>query len=265
MTDSLQLPDRQRVAASFSRAAETYDHKADLQRLVGSRLLSLLPASLSPQRWVDLGCGTGYFCQALARRYPCAQGIAVDIAEGMLRQTCSRYPRHWAVAGDAEALPLSDGCADLLFSSLAVQWCTDIAGVLREGRRVLRSGGILAFSSLCAGTLRELRESWQQVDDFVHVNRFRHFDQYRTACAASGLQVLELQQKTQTQYFADLRALGHSFRELGAYNLNSGRSAGLAGRARIEALRSAYERFRQPPGLPVSYQLVYGVLQKRGD
>ncbi len=55
---------------------------------------------------------------------------------------------------------------------------------------MLRPGGVLAFSSLCVGTLQELRDSWQAVDGFVHVNRFRHFEDYQALCAASGLQVL---------------------------------------------------------------------------
>ena len=33
--------------------------------------------------------------------------------------------------------------------------------MLSEAHRVLRPGGVLAFSSLCVGTLQELRDSWQ--------------------------------------------------------------------------------------------------------
>ncbi|RMS12754.1 hypothetical protein ALP75_203869 [Pseudomonas syringae pv. actinidiae] len=52
-------PDKRQVAASFSRAAGSYDSVAELQRSVGSELLSRLPAGLTPSRWLDLGCGTG--------------------------------------------------------------------------------------------------------------------------------------------------------------------------------------------------------------
>jgi malonyl-CoA O-methyltransferase len=48
---------------------------------------------------------------------------------------------------------------------------------------------------------------------------------------------------------------------LGAHNLNPGRPGGLTGRARILALIDAYERFRQPAGLPATYQVVYTVLE----
>lgn len=48
------LPDKRQVAASFSRAAASYDSVAELQRAVGSELLARLPAGIAPQRWLDI-------------------------------------------------------------------------------------------------------------------------------------------------------------------------------------------------------------------
>lgn len=256
------LPDKRQVAASFSRAATSYDAVAELQRHVGTQLLARLPVSLQPHRWLDLGSGTGYFTRALGERYGQGTGLAVDIAEGMLRHARPQGGASHFIAGDAEALPLQAASVDLLFSSLALQWCADFPRVLSEAQRVLRPGGALAFSSLCVGTLQELRDSWQAVDGFVHVNRFRRFEDYQQCCAASGMQVLSLQRQAQTLHFPDLRSLTTSLKDLGAHNLNPGRPGGLAGRARIRALLEAYERWRQPAGLPATYQVVYGVLQK---
>lgn len=259
---TVALPDKRQVAASFSRAAASYDAVAELQRHVGTQLLARLPVSLQPHRWLDLGSGTGYFTRALGERYGQGTGLAVDIAEGMLRHARPQGGAAHFIAGDAEALPLQAASADLLFSSLALQWCADFPRVLSEAQRVLRPGGVLAFSSLCVGTLQELRDSWQAVDGFVHVNRFRRFEDYQQCCAASGMQVLSLQRQAQTLHFPDLRSLTTSLKDLGAHNLNPGRPGGLTGRARIRALVEAYERWRQPAGLPATYQVVYGVLQK---
>jgi malonyl-CoA O-methyltransferase len=264
MSEPLQqgdLPDKRQVAASFSRAAHSYDGVAALQRDVGNELLARLPA-LTPARWLDLGCGTGYFTRGLAERYPQGSGLALDLAEGMLRHARPQGGARHFVAGDAERLPLRDGSLDLIYSSLAVQWCGDFAAVLDEARRTLRPGGVLAFSSLCVGTLQELRDSWQAVDGFVHVNRFRRFEDYQALCAASGLQLLMLERQARALHFPDLRALTHELKALGAHNLNPGRPGGLTGRARVRALVEAYEHFRQPQGLPATYQVVYGVLRK---
>jgi len=256
------LPDKRQVAASFSRAAASYDAVAELQRTVGSTLVDYLPADLQPSRWLDLGAGTGYFSRVLASRFSTSEGVALDIAEGMLRHARPQGGAAAFIAGDAECLPLREASVDLVFSSLALQWCDDFPAVLSEAKRVLRPGGVLAFTSLCSGTLQELRDSWQTVDGFAHVNRFRSIEAYQQLCAASGLQLDRLDVEPSVLHFAELRQLTHELKALGAHNLNPGRPGGLTGRARVRALIDAYEQFRTPSGLPATYQVVYGVLRK---
>lgn len=255
------LPDKRQVAASFSRAAASYDSVAELQRDVGQLLLERLPPMV-PGRWMDLGCGTGYFTRALGARFGEANGLALDIAEGMLRHARPQGGAAYFVAGDAERLPLEAASCDLMFSSLAVQWCEAFDSVLSEAYRVLKPGGVFAFTSLCVGTLHELRDSWRQVDSLVHVNRFREFETYRKLCAASGLSVVSLEKHPHVLHYPDVRSLTHELKALGAHNLNPGRPGGLTGRARILALVEAYERFRQTQGLPATYQVVYAILEK---
>jgi len=256
------LPDKRQVAASFSKAASSYDSVAQLQRTVGSELMSRLPADLVPRHWLDLGSGTGYFSRVLAQKLPGSEGIALDVAEGMLRYARELPGAQHYVVGDAEHLPLADDHFDLIFSSLAVQWCSDFARVLAEARRVLKPGGVFGFASLCVGTLYELRDSWQAADGMVHVNRFREFEAYRTLCADSGLHVRSLHVLPHVLHYPDVRSLTHELKALGAHNINPGRPGGLTGRARIQALMTAYEAFRQDKGLPATYQVVYAVLEK---
>ena len=260
--NALRLPDKWLVAASFSRAAASYDSVAQLQRDVGHSLLTRLPDGLQPSQWLDLGSGTGYFSRVLAQRFPNGVGVALDIAEGMLSHARAQGGATWHVAGDAEQLPLRDGSCGLIYSSLAVQWCSDFAAVLAEARRTLQPGGVLAFASLCAGTLHELRQSWRAVDGRVHVNRFREFADYQRLCADSGLEVLGLDNVPHVLHYADVRGLTHELKALGAHNLNPGRPDGLTGRARMLGLLQAYEAFRAPQGLPATYQVVYAVLRK---
>jgi malonyl-CoA O-methyltransferase len=227
------LPDKRQVAASFSRAAASYDSVAELQRDVGQQLLGRLSPSFIAQRWLDLGCGTGYFTRALGARFGEDSGLALDIAEGMLNHARPQGGAAHFIAGDAERLPLQAASCDLVFSSLAVQWCADFASVLSEAHRVLKPGGVFAFSSLCAGTLYELRDSWRQVDGMVHVNRFRGFETYQQLCADSGLNVVSLENRPHVLHYPDVRSLTHELKALGAHNLNPGRPGGLTGRARI--------------------------------
>ena len=256
------LPDKRQVAASFSRAAASYDSVAELQRAVGNELLARLPASIAPRRWLDVGCGTGYFSRVLGQLLPASQGVALDIAEGMLNHARPLGGAEHFIAGDAERLPLQDASCGLIFSSLAVQWCANFDAVLSEACRVLQPGGVLAFASLCVGTLDELRESWRAADGLVHVNRFRTFEAYQQLCAASDMRVVSLERQPHVLHYPDVRSLTHELKALGAHNLNPGRPGGLTGRARIVALVDAYEQFRQAQGLPATYQVVYAVLEK---
>lgn len=261
---------KQQVAAAFSRAAATYDSVADFQRVVGTRLLSLLPEQLihslitptQVPQWLDVGCGTGYFCESLQQRWPNAQGTGLDLAEGMLHFARTRCPGISYICADAEQLPLQDNSQDLVFSSLALQWCTDFAAVLAEIKRVLKPGGVLLFSSLADGSLMELRNSWRAVDNLPHVNQFRPLSLYQDLTAACGLQVRDLHCHTHTYHYAKVRELTHELKHLGADHVQAGRGQGLVSRQGFQRLLDAYECYRQPKGLPATWQVVYAVLRK---
>jgi len=67
---------------------------------------------------IDLGCGTGRFSEVLAAHFG-VHVIGVDPSEKMVDQA-RRKPATGNVdyrQGTAEALPLPDGCADLIFMS----------------------------------------------------------------------------------------------------------------------------------------------------
>lgn len=109
------MPDKRQVAASFSRAASSYDSVAQLQRDVGNELLSRLPQDREPGRWLDMGCGTGYFSRLLGERFQASEGLALDIAEGMLEHARPLGGAQHFIAGDAERLPLQGQSCELIF------------------------------------------------------------------------------------------------------------------------------------------------------
>lgn len=250
------------VARAFSAAAQQYDSEAILQREVGHALLNLLPADVRVHHWLDLGCGTGYFCQQLQQRFVQAAGVGLDIAPGMLQQARAVRPGAYYVCGDAAALPLAAGTQDLVFSSLALQWCSDFAAVLREIQRVLKPGGVLAFSSLATGTLQELNQSWRAAGNPNRVNRFRDLSEYQQLCRASAMQVLHLTCQPWQQHYASVQSVTRHLRGIGAQHLQQGERPGLLGRGTYQRLQHAYEALRQPQGLPVTWQVVTGVLRK---
>ncbi|SDS97297.1 malonyl-CoA O-methyltransferase [Halopseudomonas sabulinigri] len=262
---SSEAIDKRQIAASFSRAAGTYDQVAELQRSVGNNLLARLPDPPFQSQLADIGCGTGFFTRALAERFG-RPVLGLDIAEGMLRYARDRSPDSldW-VAADAENLPLRSASQDLLFSSLALQWCPHLPQALAEAFRVLRPGGCMAFNTLVEGTLGELRDAWLAVDGFVHVNRFMPLTQLQLMLAQAGFARWHCEVESHVLHYGQLSELTHELKALGAHNLNAGRPSGLTGRARLRGLTAAYEVQRQAAGLPATYQVAQVLLFKGLD
>lgn len=258
-------PDKRLVAESFSRAATTYDQAAELQRRVGGNLQARLPAGFAPMDIVDLGCGTGYFSRALAAHYE-QPVLGLDLAEGMLRHARQHSPGQagW-VAADAESLPLRSASQDLIFSSLALQWCPQLQLALAEAWRVLRPGGCLAFNTLLEGSLYELREAWRAVDEHIHVNRFKPLNELQDLLGAAGFADWQCDIEQHVLYYPKLTELTRELKALGAYNLNPGRPGGLGGAKRLRTLTAAYDRFRSEQGVPASWQVAQVLMFKPVD
>jgi ubiquinone/menaquinone biosynthesis C-methylase UbiE len=111
----------------------------------GSARLAVDLASVSnADRVVDIGCGPGNAVRAAARRG--ATAVGVDPAPVMLRLARIVTRGHsgitWSLGG-AEALPLADGWATVVWSLKTVHHWQDVAAGLAEMRRVLASGGRL--------------------------------------------------------------------------------------------------------------------------
>jgi len=251
------------VAESFSRAASHYDSVAVLQRDVGRQLLSRLDdLRVDPSMILDLGCGTGFFRPDLQRRYPGARYLGLDLAQGMVEYARGRCDAggSWLV-GDAEALPLAANSVDLVFSSLAVQWCGRLQHLFAELARVLRPGGYCVFTSLGPETLCELRSSWAAVDAHQHVNTFLPRTELETAArAVPGIQ-LSLESERFAMRYQRVRELLDELKTLGAHNMNRDRPAGLTSRRALQGMLQAYEQWRSEGLLPATYDVFFGVLE----
>ncbi|MDQ3647401.1 MAG: class I SAM-dependent methyltransferase [Actinomycetota bacterium] len=100
-------------------------------------------------RGLEIGAGTGYFGLNLMRAGVVDELAAVDISPGMLSQlerSAQRLGlRAECAACEAGALPFPDDSFDLVFGHAVLHHLPDLEGCLREFRRVLRPGGVLAF------------------------------------------------------------------------------------------------------------------------
>ncbi len=244
----------------FARAAATYGRHDALARAVADHLFGRLDFHPDPPQLVlDVGAGQGRDSAALKKRWPRAQVIAFDVALPMLRGARRSLP--WRqpfarVCADACALPLPDHVADVLYANLCFAWVDDLPALFAECARVLRPGGLLAFSTFGPDTLRELRTAWAQVDEDAHVGRFLDLHDVGDAMLAAGLRdpVLDVDRYTLT--FAKAADVFAELRGMGIANLDPGRARGLTGRRRFDRMLAAYDALREDGRLPLGFEIV---------
>ncbi|WP_281646500.1 malonyl-ACP O-methyltransferase BioC [Parendozoicomonas sp. Alg238-R29] len=256
--------DKRRIAETFGKAATTYDAAASLQQLVAARARLGLPELDLQASILDMGCGTGNETRALVERYPEADITGLDLSQGML-DFASQNPFlsncHWAI-GDIEELPFNEEQFDLVFSSLAIQWCECLSEVMAQVHRVLKPGGWFVFSTLAAGSLHELNAAWKSVDDKPHVNSYESLSRQKQRVASSDLSISSLRQQTETLYYPSVTHLFKEMKALGVNTVTETQQKGLAGKSTIRKLTEGYKPFVTEKGLPASYQVIYGVLRK---
>ena len=254
--------DKRKVAKSFSRAASTYEDVAVVQQAVQVEHLDRLSfAKIEPERILDLGSGTGSGAQELSKKYKKSRVIAMDIAQGMLQEHRKKLPRFRnrtdLICADLDYLPIEDKSIDLVFSNLAIQWSNDLHQVIREFRRVLRTGGLLSFTTVGPDTLRELRDAWTSIGAEDHVHDFLDMHEIGDALISNGFGAPVLDVDRYTLTYPDVKSLMKDLKKLGATNSSSERSRGMMGREMVRKLESSYEKQRIEGKLPLTYEIVY--------
>lgn len=252
----MNLPEKHRIRAAFSRAATTYDDAAVLQREVCRALLDVLTnpggGDCMPADILDAGCGTGYGARLLAGRWPTARLVAADFAAAMAKKTAATTA---ACVADIEALPFGNTSFDLWWSSLTVQWC-DPQRVFAEAARVLRPQGRLALSTLGPATYAELRRAFAGIDHHRHTLDFSEPAPLVMAAEAAGFGDVQIVRRSITLHYPDLKALLGAVKAIGANALGAGRRSGMMGKAAWQALSAAYDAQRVGEGLPASYDVI---------
>lgn len=154
--------DKEKLKRRFSRNARNYDRYAAVQKLTAQRLMDDIKADGDHYREIlEIGCGTGYLTNLLAKEYPLAKITAVDIADGMIEYANSRldHGNISFICADAEEMPLTKSY-DLIVSNATFQWFNHLETTLAKLTSHLREGGKLKFSTFGQETFKELHQAF---------------------------------------------------------------------------------------------------------
>jgi SAM-dependent methyltransferase len=129
----------------FQRLAPVWDRRRGPESLPA--LLAALERIEAPRRVLDVGTGTGQAARVIAKRFPDAEIVGVDLAPGMVEEARRLLEPELAArvryeAADASGLPFDAGSFDLVVLLNMIPFFPEIARVTAPGGSL-----VLAYSS----------------------------------------------------------------------------------------------------------------------
>lgn len=209
---------KQKVAASFNLASVGYDLPAvSFLALTAKRLVELAGVE-SGETILDVATGTGAAAISISPRVG-ANGrvIGVDIAQDML-EVAQRNIKTANVTnielqvGDGENLNFSDNSFDRVICASGIFFFPDMLAGLRDWLRVIKPGGIVAFSSFGESAFNPMREMYaNRIETYgVELPKSRGFHRLNTAdkcrdlMQEAGIAAIDLHQEQLGYYLRDL-------------------------------------------------------------
>ena len=203
-----------------------YDELPLWSAMFGAVLLEHVPLK-SNTIALDAGCGTGFPLLELAQRLgPGSFVHGLDPWLAAVRRA-ERKRRQWNVSnaalhiGDAARMPFRPEAFDLVVSNLGLNNFADPHASLRECRRVLRAGGVLALTTNLVGHMRELYDVFADVVEYraklnAHVQHRATIDGLRTLLTDCGFTVTRVIEDSFVMRYANASALfTHDFIRFG--------------------------------------------------
>lgn len=256
---------------SFERAARTYAGAARLEAEVGGRMLERLDyVKLAPRRILDAGAGGGPQAAQFAQRYPGAHLLALDLALPMLQTAVPRNiaqrlldrargrPGPMAICADMARMPLATGAFSMVWSNMALHWCSGVQAAIGEFHRVLQVEGLLMFSTLGPDTLKELRQTLAGKGESPRVHGFVDMHDLGDMLVAAGFAAPVMDTETITLTYPGVAKMFAELRDSGQTCALEGRSRGLMGRGRWTRMLERLGAFVQDGRLPATIEVVYG-------
>lgn len=272
-----QLPslplDSNHVVLQFSRRSPL-DAAQFLYGEVAQRMLQRLGyIRISPIEVLDAGCGAAHALEPLRARYPDMHYTGLDASAALLKAASERYaakPSLWQklrnkptkaaafVKADLASSGLPPESLDLIWSNMALHWHPKPHEVLSEWRRTLKTGGLVMFSCLGPGSMKEVREALEQAGISTATPSFVDMHDFGDLLVERGFsdpvmdqEILTLTYRTPEKLLADLRILGG--------NPSLGRTPGLVSRAWRQKLLDALEKQRHLDGtIHLTLEIAYG-------
>lgn len=255
--------DKRLVKSNFNNAASSYDISAFLQKEVAKRLISRFDEiKVTPDLVLDLGCGTGDNVGPLNKKFKKAKVVNLDIAFNMVKQAKSKaskfFDKNLYVCADMESNCIASSSMDIVFSSMALQWCENLKTLFAQISQSLRPGGLFIFATLGPQTLAELKKVFSMYSQKSHINDFIDMHEVGDFLTSSGFTDPVIESEILTVTYEKPIELLKDLKNIGANNTNSNRPKGLMPPRKMRKILDAYEEYRRDGKVPATYEIVVG-------
>jgi malonyl-CoA O-methyltransferase len=265
MTDS-GVVDKERIASSFSRHADTYERFAVQQRVGVEVLVDEIDCCLRELvegPVLEVGCGTGLLSVPLVERLGQRPMLLSDLAPAMLKAcrlnlgSAAGPQVKWEVL-DGEAIYLEDRYA-LIASAFALHWFQDpVAGLVRL-IGALRPGGWFFCVYQGDGSYPEWRQCCDRMGIPWTANRLPRLDHMEEALACLGRKIQwQCWRQTVCCAYASAKDFFRHLKRTGAAVRRDERA--VLGTARLRCLMAAWDA--SGTAIEVTHQLHFIKVQR---
>lgn len=258
-----------RLHKAFDRRAQRLVSIDFFLREIAQRMQAHLDGiKLTPERVLDIGCALGRDFPILQNTYPNAQLFGLDWSRPMLVQAARQswmtklkqylfHKRVHLVQADWLMLPIAPDAIDLIWSNLALHWSASPERTLAQWAQVLRTNGLLLFSTFGPDTLKELRAAFKTINSHISVTDFFDMHDLGDMLLAQGLSDPVVDAERLTITYETPQSLLQDVRNLGIYPGDDFQT-GLRGRAWRRQLYAALDAQRDQAGLiHLTVELIY--------
>lgn len=153
------------IQDAFGTAAKTYEQQAPVQKWTAELLRQYVESlGLTDVRNIlEIGCGTGFLTREIMNIFPDAEWMVTDLSADML-ETCRQNVTVEATFCQMDGeFPTSEGPYDLIISSLAMQWFSDLPAGLERLSNLLSPDGHMVFTTLGSKSFQEWRTCLEEL------------------------------------------------------------------------------------------------------
>jgi malonyl-CoA O-methyltransferase len=186
-----------KVAQRFKNSQKTYVLQAHVQKEICEKLFQLMQdhhVDFQRKTIFEIGCGTGNLSKIVLKNFDLNHYYLNDLYAEVRENFEENSIFQWCI-GDVENIAFPQSL-DVIISSSAMQWLTDIGHVLNKCSQALNKHGFLCFSTFGNNNLKEIKESTGQGLTYLDI------EDLKSKLIEQGFEVVLLKQELKKLYFA---------------------------------------------------------------